>query len=185
MLEKETSIYYTIFEFVEVIKMKARIIEKDAFRIVGLKERVPIIFQGVNPEIEAIWQQMNDELLNQLLSLSNIEPSGIINASANFSEGRMTENGELDHYIGVATTKRGSDNLSQLEVPASLWAVFDATGPFPSVLQDTWGRIYSEWLPSSSYEVGAGPEILWIGDKDLSSPLVKSEIWIPVVKKQE
>lgn len=165
--------------------MKFRIVEKDAFRIVGLKERVRIIFQGVNPEIEAMWQQMNDELLNELLSLSNIEPSGIINASANFSEGRMEEKGELDHYIGVATTKEGPDNLAQLEVSASLWAVFDATGSFPDVLQDVWGRIYSEWLPSSNYKVGDGPEILWIGEKDLTSPQVKSEIWIPIVKKQE
>lgn len=185
MLKKETSIYYTIFEFVEVIKMKVRIVEKGAFRIVGLKERVGIVFQGANHEIEAMWQQMNEELLKELLSISNIEPSGIINASANFSEGRMEEKGELDHYIGVATTKEGPDNLSQLEVPASSWAVFDTTGLFPDVVQDMWGRIYSEWLPSSDYQVSEGPEILWIGDKDLTIPMVKSEIWIPVSKKQD
>ncbi len=40
-----------------------------------------------------------------LKSLSNIEPAGIISASTNFSEGRMEEKGELDHYIGVTTTK--------------------------------------------------------------------------------
>lgn len=165
--------------------MKVRIVEKGAFRIVGLKERVRIVFQGVNPEIEAMWQQMNEELLTELLSLSDIEPSGIINASANFSEGRMEEKGELDHYIGVATTREAPDNLAQLEVPDSLWAVFDATGSFPDVLQDVWGRIYSEWLPSSDYEVSEGPEILWIGEKDLTSPVVKSEIWLPVSKKHE
>jgi len=167
-----------------VSKMKVRIVEKGAFRIVGLKERVGIVFQGANPEIEAMWQQMNEELLKELLSLSNIEPSGIINASANFSEGRMEEKGELDHYIGVATTKEGPDDLSQLEVPASSWAVFDTSGSFPDVLQETWGRIYSEWLPSSNYEVSEGPEILWIGDKDLTIPIVKSEIWIPVSKNK-
>lgn len=31
---------------------------------------------------------------------------GILTASINFSEGRMEEAGELDHYIGVDTTRK-------------------------------------------------------------------------------
>jgi AraC family transcriptional regulator len=165
------------------IEMNYRIEEKEAFSIVGIKRRVPIIFNGVNPEIAAMWKSLDSETIHDLKKLSNVEPIGLLSASTNFSEGRMEEKGELDHYIGAATTMKCPDNLTQLGVPASTWAVFEAIGPFPETLQDVWGRIYSEWFPSSSYEQLEGPEILWNADKDLTSPTFKSEIWIPVFKK--
>ena len=164
-------------------EMNYRIEEKEAFHIVGIKKRVPIVFQGENPEITAMWKTLNMEKINKLKELSNVEPKGIIQASTNFSEGRMEEKGDLDHYIGVATTNDCPENFSMLKVPAFTWAVFESVGPFPDTLQETWGRIYAEWFPSSNYQQTEGPEMLSIKDKDLSSPTVKSEIWIPVLKK--
>ncbi|PEI60103.1 AraC family transcriptional regulator [Priestia aryabhattai] len=164
-------------------EMNYRIEEKEAFHIVGIKERVPIIFHGVNPKIAAMWESLNDETIRELKELSNVTPLGLLSASVNFSEGRMEEKGQLDHYIGVATTKDCPDHLVQLEVPAGTWAVFEAVGPFPDTLQDVWGRIYSEWFPASTYEQVEGPEILWNEHKNVTSPTFKSEIWIPVLKK--
>ncbi|WP_375090058.1 GyrI-like domain-containing protein [Peribacillus sp. RS7] len=164
-------------------EMNYRIEEKEAFRIIGIKKRVPIIFNGVNPEIASMWQSLDEKMINELKDLSNVEPTGLLSASTNFSEGRLEEKGELDHYIGAATTKECPDNLTQLEVDASTWAVFEAVGPFPETLQNVWGRIYSEWFPSSNYEQIEGPEILWNENKDVTSPTFRSEIWIPVLKK--
>jgi AraC family transcriptional regulator len=164
-------------------EMNYRIVEKEAFRIVGIKKRVPIIFSGENPEIAAMWQSLDEKRINELKNLANIEPTELISASTNFSEGRMEEKGELDHYIGAATTKECPENLAMLEVPASAWAVFQVIGSFPETLQNVWGRIYSEWFPSSNYEQREGPEILWNEHKDTTSPTFKSEIWIPVLKK--
>jgi len=165
------------------ISMNYRIVEKESFRIVGIMKRVPIVFKGTNPEIEAMWKKLDEEMINTLMQLLNIEPRGIINASTNFSEGRMEEKGELDHYIGVAKTKDNLDNLACLEVPASTWAVFESEGPFPETLQETWGQIYAEWFPSSNYELAKGPEILNSKSKDTSSLNYQSEIWLPVVEK--
>jgi AraC family transcriptional regulator len=164
-------------------EMNYRMEQKEAFTIVGIMKRVPIIFEGENPEITAMWKSLTMEKIDQLKKLSNVEPRGMIQASTNFSEGRMGEKGELDQYIGVATTQECPENFSKLEVPALTWAIFESTGPFPSTLQATWGRIYSEWFPSSNYQVTEGPEILAIKTKDLTSPTVTSEIWIPVLKK--
>ena len=61
-----------------------------------------------------------------------------------------------------------SRGLSKLVVPRLTWAVFEAVGPFPDTLQQVWGRIYSEWFPTSSYEQAEGPEILWNESKDVS-----------------
>ncbi|MGM1032707.1 MAG: AraC family transcriptional regulator [Bacillota bacterium] len=164
-------------------EMNYRIEEKEAFHIIGIKKRVPIIFNGVNPEIASMWKSLDEKTINELKNLSNVEPLGLLSASANFSEGRLEEKGELDHYIGAATTRECPDNLTQLNVDASTWAVFEAVGPFPQTLQNVWGRIYSEWFPSSNYEQREGPEILWNENKDLTSPTFRSEIWIPVMKK--
>lgn len=164
-------------------EMNYRIEEKEAFHIIGIKKRVPIIFNGVNPEIASMWESLDEKTINELKNLSNVEPLGLLSASANFSEGRLDEKGELDHYIGAATTRECPDNLTQLEVDASTWAVFEAVGLFPETLQNVWGRIYSEWFPSSNYEQIEGPEILWNENKDVTSPTFRSEIWIPVMKK--
>lgn len=164
-------------------EMSYRMEEKEAFRIVGIKKRVPMIFNGVNPEIASMWESLDEETINKLKELSNVTPLGLISASTNFSEGRMEEKGELDHYIGIATTKECPNNLVKLDVSASTWAVFEAIGPFPDTLQDVWGRIYSEWFPTSGYEQIEGPEILWNESKNVSAPAFKSEIWIPVIKK--
>jgi AraC family transcriptional regulator len=166
-----------------VNELNYRIVKKDPLKIVGIMKRVPIIFNGVNPEIAAMWQSLDMKTIDTLKALSNVEPMGLLSASVNFSEGRMEEKGELDHYIGVATTKEYPEHLTALEVPASTWAVFEAVGPFPDTLQNVWGRIYSEWFPSSNYEQAQGPEILWNESKDVSSPTFKSEIWIPVQKR--
>ncbi|USG66657.1 AraC family transcriptional regulator [Brevibacillus ruminantium] len=165
-------------------EMNYRIEEKEAFHIVGIMKRVPIVFQGENPEITAMWKSLGMENINKLKALSNVEPTGLIQASTNFSEDRMEEKGGLDHYIGVATTHQCPEGFTKLEVPAFTWAVFESAGPFPQTLQETWGRIYSEWFPSSGFQQAEGPEISSIQSKDLTSPTVKSEIWIPVLKKE-
>ncbi|KAF5081235.1 GyrI-like small molecule binding domain protein [anaerobic digester metagenome] len=163
-------------------EMNYRIVEKEPFRLVGYKKRVPMVFSGVNPEITKMYELLTSEVIVQLKSLSNIEPTGMISASTNFSEGRMDEKGELDHYIGVATTSSDVGDFDELEVESNTWAVFESIGPFPETLQIIWGRIYSEWFPSSDYESVNGPEILWNESTDLHNPKYRSEIWIPVKK---
>ncbi|MCB5288398.1 MAG: AraC family transcriptional regulator [Candidatus Cloacimonetes bacterium] len=163
-------------------EMNYRIIEKEPFRLVGFKKRVPIVFSGVNPEIATMYELLTPEVIAQLKTLSNIEPAGIISASTNFSEGRKDEKGELDHYIGVATASSDIGDFDVLEVESNTWAVFESIGPFPETLQNIWGRIYSEWFPSSGYESVNGPEILWNESTDMLNPKYRSEIWIPVKK---
>jgi len=164
-------------------EMNYRIVEKGPFKIVGFRKRVPISFNGVNPEIAKMTELLTPDIIKKLKVLSNAEPTGIISASTNFSEGRMEEKGELDHYIGVATSGDETAGFDVLEVEDSTWAVFESIGPFPETLQNVWGRIYSEWFPSSGYEAVEGPEILWNESPDTGNPEYRSEIWIPVKKK--
>jgi AraC family transcriptional regulator len=164
-------------------EMNYRIVEKEPFKLVGFKKRVPIIFEGVNLEIAKMTELLTLEVIEKLKALSNMEPTGIVSASANFSEGRMEEKGELDHYIGVATSSDETGGFDVLEIDAGMWAIFESIGSFPEALQNVWGRIYSEWFPSSGYEAVEGPEILWNESQDTENPRYRSEIWIPVKKK--
>lgn len=164
-------------------EMNYRIVEKASFKLVGFKKRVPMVFEGTNPEIVKMTGLLTPEIVIRLKSISNVEPRGMISASANFSEGRMEEKGELDHYIGAATSSNEPTEFDELNVESGTWAVFESVGPFPETLQNIWGRIYSEWLPSSGYEVVEGPEMLWNESPDISNPAYRSEIWIPVKRK--
>ena len=163
--------------------MNYRIIEKEAFRIIGFGKRVSIVFEGVNPEIAALAEKVTPAVKKDLASICDTDPSGIISASVNFSEERMEEKGCLDHYIGAATTRKSYGDYNVLHIEAHTWAVFEAVGTFPDALQDVWGRIYAEWFPSSDYEAAGGPELLWNEDTDTDKPDYRSEIWIPVKKK--
>lgn len=167
-----------------VQEMNYRIEEKAAFRIVGFMKRVPLIYEGVNPEIAAMWQSLDEATITTLKALSDVEPRGFVSASIHFADGR-SEGSELDQYIGVATTKECPENFACLEVAATTWAVFESVGPFPATLQNIWGRIYAEWFPTSNYQLVEGPEMLWNESKDTTSPTFRSEIWIPVAKRAE
>lgn len=160
--------------------MEYRIEEKAPFKLVGIKKRVSIVFEGQNPEIMKIAQSITAEQREKLGAYRNTAVGGVVNASFNFDDGRNKEQGELDHLIGSITTlDQDFEDFDVVEVPAMSWAVFGVDGPFPQTMQEAWGKIFSEWLPSSNYELVDGPEISFNGDmSDLQR--VYSEIWIPV-----
>lgn len=165
-------------------QMDYKIVEKPVFHIVGFKKRITLVFYGINPQINSLYEQLTPETIAVLKGLSNTAPQGMLSVSANFSD-RTVEGSELDQYIGVATTN-GIGNLpvsfDVLAIPAYTWAVFTSVGAFPAALQNTWANIFSEWLPTSGYELCDGPELLWHEHPDTTAPNYKSEIWIPVIK---
>ena len=164
------------------INLDYRIEQKEAFKIVGVKRRVLVQFEGESQEIINLAKSITPNQRKKLHSYANMEPNNIVNASYNFDDGRMDEKGSLDHMIGVLTTKElGFDEFDVAEVPALTWAIFSSKGEFPTVMQKTWGKIVSEWLPSSDYELVEAPEISFTGDLSDKSN-VYSEIWMAVKK---
>jgi AraC family transcriptional regulator len=166
------------------ISMKFRIEDKPAFNLVGVGKRVPMQFEGVNNEIVKLAESITDEQKAEMHALQNIEPYEIVNASYNADAKFLKEEGELTHLIGVLTTEnRVSDGLEKVPVKACTWAVFPNEGPFPSMLQETMAKVYSEWLPSSDYEVIDAPTFSFTKmDKD-KKDYAYSEVWIPVRKR--
>lgn len=159
--------------------MEFKIVKKEKFNLVGVTKKVPIQFEGKNEAIVSLAQSITEQQKEKMHALLDVYPNQVLNASYQFDEGRLNESGKLVHLIGVSTTKENSDpDLVQIEVNESTWAIFPNTGPFPQTLQETWGRIFSEWLPSSNYELVDAPEISFT--KYDGSGELYSEIWIAV-----
>ena len=176
------------FTFVINVKggntMEFRIEDKPAFNFAGVSKRVPMQFEGVNNEIVKLALSITDQQKEAMHALQNIEPYEIVNASYDADENFLKEEGMLTHLIGVLTTEdQVSDLLDKVPVAAFTWAIFPAEGPFPKTLQETMAKVYSEWLPSSNYEVINAPTFSFTKMKDQKNDYAYSEVWIPVRKK--
>lgn len=160
--------------------MRHRIVEKEAFRIVGKKARIPVQYEGDNPAIAELHAGLEEGLDDRLRELADIpELPDLLFVATNYEEGR--EDGSLcDYYHSVATTQAGPADLDELEVPASLWVVFEGAGQLPEALQNLWAESFSEWFPSNPYQIVPGPEILSVTELSEDWATGSGELWIPV-----
>lgn len=166
------------------INMEFRIENKPVFNLVGVSKRVPMQFEGINNEIVKLAESITDEQREEMHSLQNIEPYEIVNASYEADADFLKEEGYLTHLIGVLTTENQiSDLLEKVPVEAHTWAVFPNEGPFPSTLQETYAKIYSEWLPSTDYEVINVPSFSFTKMDKHKKDYAYSEVWTPIRKK--
>lgn len=165
--------------------MEFKLEEKEAFQIVGVSKRVPIQFEGVNEEIMELAKSITEEQRAHMHELGNLYPHRALNASFNFDDGHLEEEGYLTHMIGFATTREIKyDDLEVISIPKSLWAIFPNTGPFPNTLQETMARTYAEWLPSSGYALQDLPSISF-SKIETAYDNVYSEVWVPVKVREE
>lgn len=154
-------------------EMNYRIVKKESFQVVGVKYAVEMVNEILSPTYEDMIAGVGESRLKELATISNGEPHGIVHISVNYSEsveGKAT----FEQYIGAVTTEK-TETYETLAIPSLLWAIFEIDGDWIQV-EEHWQRIYSEWLPLSSYELAEGPEIL-------ASKEQKSEIWIAIKKK--
>ncbi|GAA3087815.1 AraC family transcriptional regulator [Streptomyces rectiviolaceus] len=158
--------------------MRYRVVDRDEFRVVGRKARVPLVHEGMNQDIAEFIRGLGRETLRRIESLSDQEPEGIVSVSDNLDESRA-EGTELDYYHGVVTGAAVPDDMDALTVPAGSWAVFESSGPFPQTLQYMWRDVFTQWFPSNPYRSRPGPEILRTRLSD-DGTRAEAELWIPV-----
>lgn len=164
--------------------MDFRIEEKPVFNFVGVSKRVPMQFEGVNNEIVKLAQSITDQQKKEMHSLQNMEPYEIVNASYDADANFLKEEGDLTHLIGILTTENQvSDLLEKVPVEAYTWAIFPNEGLFPATLQETMVKVYSEWLPSSNYEVINAPTFSFTKMNEHKKDYAYSEVWVPVRKR--
>lgn len=162
--------------------MRYRIVEKEAFRIVGRKARVPLVHEGVNTAAAAHLENLDERAIVRMKELADREPEGIVSAAVYLTDSRE-EGAEADYWIGVATGPESGieelDALDALDVPAGTWAVFDNHGPYPSALQALWRDVFTQWFPSNPYTSRPGPELLRTRPVEIGEE-THSQLWIPI-----
>ena len=166
--------------------MDYKIVEMPAFKFVGVSRRVPMQFEGVNSAIVELANSITQEQREAMHAIQNIEPYEVVNVSYEHEHNFMKDGGYLTHLIGVLSTKESvSELLDVIEVSSYTWAVLPNEGPFPEILQETYAKIYSEWLPISDYEVIQAPEFSFTKMNIENPNYAYSEIWMPVCKKSK
>ncbi|MFD3376481.1 MULTISPECIES: GyrI-like domain-containing protein, partial [unclassified Streptomyces] len=158
--------------------MRYRVVEKEEFRVVGRKARVPLVHEGMNPAIADFIRGIGQETIQRIERLSDQQPEGIISVSDNLDESRA-EGTELDYYHGVVTHADVPEDMDALTVQAGTWAVFENSGPFPQALQYLWRDVFTQWFPSNPYQSRPGPEILRTRLSQ-GATHADAELWIPV-----
>ncbi|MFD8689812.1 GyrI-like domain-containing protein [Streptomyces sp. NPDC059651] len=158
--------------------MRYRIVEKEEFRVVGRKARVPLVHEGANPAIAAFIRSIDKETVERIRGLSDQEPEGIVQVSDDLDESRA-EGTELDYYHAVVSSAPVPEDMDALPVAAGTWAVFDSSGAFPQALQHLWRDVFTEWFPSNPYRSRPGPEILRVHVSP-DGARAEAQLWIPV-----
>ncbi len=174
------------------VGMEYRIVKKESFRVVGVREPLLVaplpeksdIGKDFDPNdvaesfkrVPMFWQESaQNGKIAQICGMIDNEPLGLLgvsdcsdNAASNF------------YYIAAATDKPVPDGMYECIIPAGTWAVFSGSG-LPSSIQDLQKRIYAEWLPASGYEWANAPDIeVYLDDNPAD---MQYEVWLPVVKK--
>jgi AraC family transcriptional regulator len=154
--------------------MNYKIIERDAFQILGMKETIPCGTKDSSGVIPNLWgKAYSDGTIASLAEMNNGQIKGVLGITENY---QAAEN-IMDYWIATEYTGVVPDGFSSLTIPTSKWAVFEVQGPIPEAIVNTWRQIFSEWVPSNRYELAdiASLEV-YVGDY----PNPTCEIWVPI-----
>lgn len=149
--------------------MKAEIVKRETFTVVGLK------YRGQNEtgeDIPRLWRELVDVLEGIENPLDPNAPCGVVD---NYDE----ETAAFDYVAGVIVKDPHHVPLgmTKCDIPEQTYAVFECT---PARLDDTYREIYEHWLPQSPYQRGEGPEFERYSPDFLKGQEEKGEVHIHI-----
>ena len=132
--------------------MEYRMEKREAFRIVGVSAPLSKDPEENFAVVPGLWQRCaSDGTVQRLAGMMDGQPKGVLGVSA------CQEDADWRYFIAVASSQSGP-GLEEYLVPAATWAVFPGQGTGQSI-QELERRIVTEWLPTSGYEYGIGPDV--------------------------
>ncbi len=148
--------------------MKATLQSLPTFVVVGVRH-----LGGMqNGEISHLWEQWGKSVTSQL----STDPGVSYGMTLDFQEATMT----IDYLaaVPVAGDAPVPEGMVRLEVPTQTYAVFACT---LATLSQTIMASYSQWLPTSGYQRGTGPELERY-DESFDTPEQPLTFWLPIQK---
>lgn len=152
------------------LPMNYRLEEMTSLRIVGRAFEVNT--KEAFSIVPGIWQrEMEGGFIPKLIDMSWEKPKCKLESLLGIIGDKPRINDEaFQYFIGVRYEDETPDGMAELILPKATWAVFPC-------VTDAWKRIYTEWLPSSGYELDDAPivECHYAPDHDPTS-----ELWVAV-----
>jgi len=186
-----------------VEEMEFRIEKHDAIRVVGVSAPLSKDVEKAYEEGEALWLKVlfegspQDEegnpleygvICDELNDAVNVKyPDGSVTKYSGFFGIETEHDNGGEYIIAVASPMPEGGSLKEYTIPAHTWAIFKGKNFFAEEYADAASataveeRIYSEWLPSSGYEIADSVcvHFLLATDDLTNAPF---EIWLPVRK---
>ncbi|RZS77552.1 AraC family transcriptional regulator [Motilibacter rhizosphaerae] len=157
--------------------LRYRVVEREAFRLVGVVARLPVVREGVNADATAHVTGLDEAAVLEMKQLAG--PSGVVSAFVYRTDSRE-DGAEVDYWVGAVTHRETVvHGLQGLDVPAGTWALFEHRGAYPSAVQELWRDVFAQWFPSNPYVSRPGPELLHLSSVGVGQ-VTEAELWIPV-----
>lgn len=159
--------------------MDVTITHRPELVLVGHATQVPLLHEGVNPQIQEHIAALPAQEHTRLKALGDTDPTGILAVTADV-EPDAPEGSLLTylHGVALATTTPVPEDLDVIRVDAGSWAVFGSRGPFPETLQQLWAATATDWFPSHPWRLRPGPSI--VRYLELTETSATCELWLPV-----
>lgn len=121
------------------------------------------------------------------LEIQNRTGSEVYNIQINPDHFDFNPNTPFVKWAAVAVSSLDTipEGMEALELPEGLYAVFNYKGD-QSTVASFFKAIYTQWLPSSPYQLDHRPQFEILGKKYIyNDPNSEEEIWIPIKKKTQ
>ncbi len=159
------------------------------FTVIGFEREFPT--EDSYTRIPKFWDEISDQYFSRLWGGKTPEtPQEKAVMAHGIGEFGICIDGADDstfRYLIAGAYKGGDvpEGMTTFDVPAGDWAKFRAVGPLPGSLQAVNTRVFKEWLPGNpDWEAAGHYNIEWYSTGDPDSPDYRSEIWLPVRRRQ-
>ena len=159
--------------------MNYKIIEKDAFTLLGKKTKITTAGGENKVLIPKFWDVCRQDGSMEWLqrNAGKLGVIGVCTDLSTFSEGYFS------YMLAIEKIKEPIPDGYVIErIPKLTWAVFEAVGSMPESLQSVEIRVFSEWFPATGYQHECAPELEIYCEGDFNSPDYRCEYWVPIKK---
>lgn len=164
--------------------MNYRIEKKDAFKVIGKRKRFKGSGEITQQSIHSAWEESaKDGTIESLCRY--ITPESVFGNSIVGICFDNPEKGDFDYAIAASYPGgEPKEGLTIEEIPANTWMIFTGTGRMPDAFKDLWKKIYTEVLPTSSYQPSGGMCIEVYQSDEVHSEEFSFEIWLSVTPER-
>jgi AraC family transcriptional regulator len=164
------------------LTMNYKIVEKDAFQVIGRDLRVCTENGQQYSAIPQLWKDCGESGVFQTFeSMPNS-----INQQQMVMLGICMECDGASNFtyvigVEVANIDTIPDGMVAKMIPGQKYAVFTAKGKCPEAIQETWKNIYGKWFPASGHERADGPDFEWYDQRsEVNDENCEVDIYIPI-----